>query len=154
MNVPTEILVIVEDAATGDPAADVILLMTIRSGTKNDYHITFPKSDSQGRARLSKADLVGQFEDHWETGLMDYNGSLDAASPVVLFELFDDERMEANREELLAWPLLRNEKKKWKSRNEVFDYMSSSSNRSFAAPKMTVELPSDGIVRFKVAKKF
>lgn len=61
--------------------SEIIVELHIQSGTKNSYCIVFPKTDTRGLAVLSRSDIVEQFEDTWESGLMDYNGDLNTAIP-------------------------------------------------------------------------
>ena len=110
---------------------DLIVQLNVRSGRKNPYHIFLPKTDKDGRAIISKDDFKGQFEDHYGTGLMDYDGSIETAKPEVEVSLFDPAWMIENKKLALAWPLLKNEKPKWKSRQEKYNYMISCRNPKF-----------------------
>jgi hypothetical protein len=69
--------------------SDVIFEMQITSGSKNPYRIIFPKTTRDGHSLLCAADIAGQFTDHLEMALMDYNGSLEDAIEVVTLRLFD-----------------------------------------------------------------
>lgn len=58
---------------------NIISVVKVRSGTKNPFYILFPKTDSQGVAKLTQDDFVGQLIDHFEEALMDYNGTIESA---------------------------------------------------------------------------
>ena len=76
---------------------DIIVQLKVRSGTKNPYYIFFPKTDEDGESILSLNDFSGQFEDHFEAGLMDYNGSIKTANSEVEVSLFDPAWMKKTR---------------------------------------------------------
>jgi hypothetical protein len=59
------------------------------AGDKNPYGIFFPKTDGIGQTRLTAEDIKGQFTDHWEEALMDYNGSIEDANELVTIRLWD-----------------------------------------------------------------
>ena len=129
MELPSTIKLIVK----GEPSSDVsnlIFSLVVTSGHKNKYHIHFPKTSSKGIAELTCEDFKGQFEDHWESGLMDYDGTLESANQEAEIELFNKEQFERSLSTDLAWPLLKNEKGKWKSRKEVADHFLSCGNSS------------------------
>ena len=115
----------------GMKVKDIIVQLKVRSGTKNPYYIFFPKTNEDGESILSQNDFSGQFEDHFETGLMDYNGSIETANPEVEVSLFDPTWMKQNKKLAMAWPLLKNEKSKWYSREEQYSYMVSCINLKF-----------------------
>ena len=110
---------------------DLIIQLKVRSGRKNPYYIFFPKTDEGGKAILYQNDFIGQFEDHYETGLMDYDGSIETANPEVEVSLFDPTWMIENKTLALAWPLLKNEKPTWNSREEKYNYMISCKNPKY-----------------------
>ena len=106
--------------ATPDDLSGLILEIRVTTGTKNPYYILFPKTDADGRAALSRSEFLGQFHDHWESGLMDYQGDVADASSTVEVALFDAERYRANEDVVRLWPLLKHERTKWASRREAF----------------------------------
>jgi hypothetical protein len=121
--------------AKGTPGMDVsgiIFELTVASGTKNPYHIIFPKTDARGVARLSSEQFRGQFEDHWENGLMDYNGTVDSAIPTIIVQLLEKSRIRHNLHILRALPLLKNERQWWSSREEKLQYCLSYRNDQLA----------------------
>ena len=121
---------------------DIIIQMVIFSGTKNHYTICFPKTDSFGNSKLYKSDIIGQFEDHYESGIMDYNGTIESASSVVAISLFDDTFFKNNKPLVLAWPLLHNEKRTWQSRKDYYDYLVMNRNSYFNGQVLNVDLHS------------
>jgi hypothetical protein len=139
MNVPKRITVHV----TSDEGADVsgiIVQMTVTTGQKNPYHIYFPKTDATGIATLTRGDFIGQFKDHWESGLMDHAGRVETADSRVFIELYDPSWSIANRKLALAWPLLKHQRTKWSSREEEYQSRVTSRNRDFVATPITVDL--------------
>jgi hypothetical protein len=124
----------------------LIVELNMPVGRKNPYHIFSPKTDSTGRASITAEDFRGQFEDHWEQGLMDYDGSIESASGHVRVELFDPKRMRENLRFCIAWPLLKNERRTWASRGEQVEYFLSCRNESFelARTPHLVKVPDDG----------
>ena len=109
----------------------LIVQLKVRSGKKNPYYIFFPKTDEDGKSILSRDDFMGQFEDHFESGLMDYDGSVETARPDVEVSLFDPTWLLNNKHLAMAWPLLKNERPKWNSREEQYDYMISCTNLKY-----------------------
>lgn len=109
MNVPNRITVHV----TSDEEADlsgIIVEMSVTTGQKSPYRIYFPKTDTTGAATLTRNDFVGQFKDHWESGLMDHAGTTESADPRVRVSLYDPSWSIANRQLALAWPLMKHER--------------------------------------------
>jgi hypothetical protein len=134
MKLPDEITVSAK-CSDGTPVGRVILTLKVRSGTKNPYFIDFPMTDDLGFASISSADFRGQYEDHWEQGLMDYNGRIEDASPLVDVALFDTIRLRSNRRLAAAWPLLKNEIGRWTDRDQKIDnYLSSENERYTLQP--------------------
>jgi hypothetical protein len=118
--------------ATGEGnLAGIIFIIRVTAGTKNKYSIAFPKTDTSGTALLSEDEFRGQFEDHLEAGLMDYNGTVESADPTVTVCLLDKSRIESNLDLLRAWPLLKNDKKRWRSREEKIQYWLTCRNDLF-----------------------
>jgi hypothetical protein len=109
----------------------VIVQIKVRSGTKNPYFIYLPKTDRSGSATITRDDFVGQFEDHFESGLMDYNGTVEDANPMVEARLYDPTWALRNEHLAMAWPLLTHERTKWKSRREAYEYLTSCRNLHF-----------------------
>jgi hypothetical protein len=132
---------------------DIIVEMTVISGTKNPFHILFPKTADDGSCSISAHDFVGQFTDHYAMGLMDYNGSIASAAQVVAIRLFDPAQLSASIEQVKAWPLLPHESTKWKSREEVIRYLLSCRNLLFAAQPSTVEIAQGATITFNVARR-
>ena len=139
MNTPEKIVARLRSDSGVDPSG-VVLQLTIRSGHRNPYEILLPKTDHSGVSELTSVELVGQFKDHWESGLMDHNGTVDSASPVVDVKLFDKRQFVASRKQLLAWPLLKHERSRWHSREDWFEYYSTCRNEEFAGPEIHVNL--------------
>jgi hypothetical protein len=119
---------------------DLIVQMKVVAGTKNPRFILFPKTDDAGFAQLSAEDFQGQFDDHLESGLMDYNGDVSGASPIVELSLFDVAWSRENRDLALAWPLLRHERSKWQSRAQEYEYRISCRNADFIAAPVSANL--------------
>ena len=120
--------------------SNVIVEMKVQAGRKNPYYIQFPKTDRDGFASLEKNDFIGQFKDHWDEALMDYDGTPETADPIVEISLFDSSWLEENKKAALSWPLLKHEKHKWRSRREQYDYLTSTSNHKFECERVVVDL--------------
>src|SRR5207248_2835791 len=84
----------------------LIAELIVSSGDKNPYRIYFPKTDNFGKTTLTRNDFIGQFRDHWESGLMDHTGDIDSADAIVQVDLYDPRWSLQNRDRALAWPLL------------------------------------------------
>lgn len=104
MKLPPVFLLEVDCRQRGD-LSGLIFNMTVTSGTKNPYHIYFPKTSSDGKAQLTAEEFRGQFNDHPDTFPMDYNGNVETASDVVVFDLYDRQLMEKGWKDLIHWPL-------------------------------------------------
>jgi len=133
--------------------SNIIVEIEVSSGRKNPYHIYFPKTTSDGRARLTAEDFRGQFEDHWEAGLMDYNGSIESAHPVVTLRLFSTEGMLQSIGLVQVWPLLKYESRKWRSREEMIEYFLSCRNGEFHAAPQRAKIEENGVLQFRISKK-
>jgi hypothetical protein len=79
MNLPDVIELIVKADSPTD-LSGLVFSLVVTSGRKNKYWICFPKTSKEGMAELSANDFRGQFEDHSESGLMDYDGTIESAS--------------------------------------------------------------------------
>jgi hypothetical protein len=133
--------------------SDILVGLKIKAGTKNTYLVLFPKTDRYGRAELIKEDLVGQFDDHIEMGLMDYNGTLENAENEVEVSLLDITKIRENKGSLLAWPLRSHEKKKWKTREEEFLYKLTSPNEKYLQSKLLINLKSTNKILYDLKRK-
>jgi len=127
--------------ADADDLSGIIFRMQITAGSKNPHSIFFPKTDAGGHTRLAAKEIEMQFTDHWDMGLMDYNGSLQEANDLVTIHLWDPRSFRQHIDDVLAWPLLSYEKTRWKSRREWFDYMGSCRNDEFTFGGVSIRLP-------------
>ena len=141
------------DCPEGCDLLGLIFQMRVTAGTKNLYYIYFPKTSADGTARLTAEDFRGQFTDHWEMGLMDYNGTVETAGDLVGIELFDPRQMEKESGQLSHWPLLKHERTVWKSRQEMIDYFLSCRNGEFYFFEQSARIPSEGAIRLTVGRK-
>ena len=130
----------------------LIILIKVRSGTKNPFYIEFPKTDWQGAAELTQEDFVGQFMDHFEKALMDYNGTIESAEPIVEVFLFDPSWSINNKQLALAYPLFKHEATKWKTRKEEYNNRITCRNLEYSASPLEIDLESTNLIEFKVAK--
>jgi len=149
MRVPDRILLRLI-SPTPTPLGEVIVQLEVHAGRKNPYFVLFPKTDASGEAILTRDDLVGQFSDHWEMALMDYDGNLETAGPVVQASLFDPTWSLENRALALAWPLLKHEKTKWTSREQEFEHRITCRNLHFSAKPVAVNLDHSQVVVLEV----
>jgi hypothetical protein len=132
--------------AEASDLSDLIFEMQITAGSKNPYRILFPKTIPDGRTVLSASDISGQFTDHWEMALMDYNGSLEDAVEVVTVRLFNPAPTREHYAELLAWPLFTHERTRWQSRREFLDDLLSCRNEQFTFPGLSVRMPKSALI--------
>ena len=132
----------------------IIVEIKVYSGTKNPYRILSPKTDDTGKAEIKKSNFIGQYEDHWEMGLMDYNGTIQDAKTKVDVYLFDPKWEINNKEACLAWPLLKNEKPLWSSRLEQYSYLISCVNQRYKTKKQSINLSKVNNIDVKVEKKW
>jgi len=139
MNLPEDIELKI-DADSNKDLSGVIVQMKVKAGRKNPYFIYFPKTGPDGVARLSKKEFVGQFKDHWEMGLMDYNGTPEDADPGVEVALFGPSWLIENKKLALAWPLLEHEKQRWASREQQYNYMVNNNNNHYSCDTISVNL--------------
>ena len=126
--------------------SDIIFEMQITAGSKNPYRILFPKTTADGRSALSGSEVAGQFQDHWEMALMDYDGTLDQAAELVTLRLFDPALVRERYNELLGWPLFTSERRRWKSRREFLDDLLSCRNEQFTFSGISVRLPESALI--------
>jgi hypothetical protein len=141
------------DCPQGGDLSGLLLQMTVTSGTKNPYHIFFPKTSADGKTSLTADSFRGQFKNHGDVFIMDYNGSVEVASDVVTLQLYDTRLMIKGRKQSLRWPLSKYERTVWKSRQEYVDYFLSCRNLEFEFEKQTVRIPADGAIHLTVTKK-
>ena len=132
--------------AQADDLSDLIFRMQITAGYKNPYGIFFPKTDSVGHTRLTAEDIKGQFTDHWEEALTDYNGSIEDANELVTIRLWDPAQFREGYDELLAWPLFTYERTRWQSRRDYLDYMASCRNDEFTFEGISLRLPGTSLL--------
>jgi hypothetical protein len=141
------------DCPEGGDLSGLIFEMRVTAGTKNLFYICFPKTSAHGTTSITAEDFRGQFADHYEMGLMDYNGSVESAGDLVGIKLFDPRPMTKHRVELSSWPLLKHERTVWRSRQERIEYFLSCRNRDFYFFEQSARIPADGIIRLTVGKK-
>jgi hypothetical protein len=112
------------------PISGIIPSVKLYSGTKNPYFIIFNKTDELGVTKLSYDEIYGQFLDHHEVGLMDYNGSIDKiiSASINILDLSDFKK---NLRSINAWPLLKHEKTNWDDRKKKSNYILSSNNELY-----------------------
>ena len=152
MDIPPQLELAISSNEAAPPAG-LIIGMRVSAGTKNPYHIFFPKTDATGLTALDRAAILGQFKDHWEEGLMDFNGTLESAAQEVTFFLFNSPALEQDPSYALAWPLLTHEKTVWHSRAEKVSYFVNSCNSRYNLPEAAVKIPVDGLVRLQVQRR-
>ena len=151
MDLPDIITIQVSDPS-GQPVPGIIVQLTVKSGNRNTYQILSPMTGRDGLAQITKPEFTGQFEDHWEMGLMDYNGTVESASPEVQVGLFDPTWHMANPEACLAWPLFKNEQARWASRQKQYEALVSCANLQYRAEPTPVNLETQNKISFAVSK--
>ncbi len=153
MDLPESIEIQVHDKSRR-PVEGIIIEVKVKSGTKNPYIILSPKTDSDGKTTITKQDFIGQFKDHWEMGLMDYNGTIESANQNVELYLYNPSWAIENKHLCMAWPLLKNEISLWSSRAEKYDYLISCVNPKYKAKKAVVDIEKTNLITVEVAKKW
>lgn len=149
MRVPKRISVGVTSIDAVD-LGSLIVQITIDPGHRNPYRILLPKTDSAGKSEINRDEFIGQFDDHLEIGLMDHAGPLHRLRPTVDMSLFDDSWWRENKGLALEWPLLTHESRIWSSRQQHYDYITSSNNRAFECRPARVNLHETAIVQLAV----
>lgn len=152
MELPSIVDIFVTDHV-GIPVPNLIMGMRISVGNKNPYRIYFPKTNFAGHSSLSADDIAGQFKDHWEEGLMDYNGTLENADQSVDLFLPDVRLIRSGQRAFLVWPLLTHEKTAWASRQEKLDYFLSSANEHYSLKEFSAAIPSDGRLQVQISAR-
>lgn len=140
MKVPKRVTVHVMSASDDSDLSNIIVELTVTTGRKNPYDIYFPKTDHSGVAALTRKDFIGQFTDHWESGLMDHSGTPETAESTVRVGLYDPSWSIANPDRALAWPLMKHQRTKWSSREEEYRYRTTSRNDEFEFDHLIVDL--------------
>lgn len=130
----------------------IIVELKVVAGTKNPYTILSSKTDKNGTTQISKSDFIGQFEDHWEMGLMDYNGNIEIANNNIEVYLYNPELALENKDSCMAWPLLKNEIPLWNSRAEKYEYITSCNNSKYKAKNRTINIGESNNIIVKVNK--
>jgi len=152
MKVP-EVIILQVKSSGSVSVGELIVQLKVLAGRKNPYFIHFPKTDSAGHAQLTREDFIGQFKDHWESGLMDYAGTPESAAPTVDVSLFDPSWLIENRSLAMAWPLLTHEKTKWKSKNEQYRYKASCRNPEYQSGPVVADLSRTNEIVLQVRAK-
>ena len=152
MRLPPSIRLRVVDRSDS-PVADLIFSMYLSTGQRNPYHIAFPKTDLNGVAELSAADIQGQFDDCIQEDLMGHYGNLADADQTGVFALFDVEQLRRNQVQVLDWPLMTHESTKWPSREARVSYMLSARNALFRFRDEPVMINASGEVRLSVERR-
>jgi hypothetical protein len=130
----------------------LIVMLKVKSGTKNPYYIQFPKTNLQGVAQLTQEDFIGQFMDHFEEALMDYNGTIESAEPIVEISLFDPTWTMKNKKLALAYPLFKHEATKWKTRKAEYNNRITCRNLEFSDSPLGVDIENTDVIKFKVVR--
>jgi hypothetical protein len=152
MNIPETIFAQVSCKSCTD-LGDIIIQLKVKAGRKNPYYIYFPKTESSGKTSLTRDDFIGQFKDHWEMGLMDYDGTPETANSVVEFTLFDPTWLVENKKLALVWPLLNHEKTKWKNRGQQYTFMTNCRNLEFKCRSIKVDLTKTDQIKLEIYRK-
>jgi hypothetical protein len=152
MTLPSVITLNVSSPDGGD-LSGLIFQLRVTSGTKNLYYIYFKKTSADGTTCLTSEDFRGQFNDHVDMFIMDYNGSIESASNLVGVNLFDPTAMSNNRQELSRWPLSKHERAVWDSKKAKIDYFLSSRNKDYYFFEESVRIPPDGLIHLTVGRK-
>jgi hypothetical protein len=91
--------------------------------------------------------------DHFEEALMDYNGSIESAEPMVEVFLFDPTWSINNKKLALAYPLFKHEATKWKTRKEEYHNRITCRNLEFFASPLEIDLENTNPIELKVVRR-
>jgi hypothetical protein len=152
MKVPERVTVRVSCDGASDLSC-LIVELTVSAGRKNPYRIYFPQTDRSGVTTLTRDDFIGQFQDHWEAGIMDYDGSPETAAPLVRVSLYDPSWALRDPAAALAWPLLPHERTKWSSREQEYKHRTSTRNADFVASSVMVDLEETSDIVLTVRRR-
>ena len=130
----------------------LIFQLKVSTGQKDPYFILLPKTNEVGRTEITHEDFVGQFKDHWEMGLMDDSGTPEEADKNIELSLFDPTWLIENQNLALAWPLFKNEKNKWSTRKEEYDYKVSCRNKEHSFAPIIINIETEQTVSLVVIK--
>lgn len=84
---------------------------------------------------------------------MDYNGSVESASPNIKALLYDPSGLIKNKIFCMAWPLLKNESTRWNSREERYEYLVSCANTGYESEIKLVNLEKTNVLSLMVLEK-
>jgi hypothetical protein len=132
---------------------DIIIRMIVHAGSKNPYHIYFPKTNKEGSTSITAGEFSYQFDSHYEIGLMDYNGSIATASQIVTLDLDYQDKLYPSLEIARKSPLLGYERHKWQNSDEIIDYFLSCRNSNFFTDPQSVKIRSNKIIQLVLSKK-
>jgi hypothetical protein len=94
MNFPESLTVIATDSVTGEPVADVALVLRLKARRKNDYYVGPAATDSNGRVSFTRADCEKAIAHSQEMFLMDYEGDLLTCGPHLEIRLHRPENIQ------------------------------------------------------------
>jgi hypothetical protein len=119
---------------------DIFIIMQVKSGTRNPYHIQLPFTNEKGVTSITRQEVAEQMDSAQRYYIMDYNGDIGYCEPVIELSLFDyygDKDGFIRRKRLSS--LSQYEKKRWESIDEVVSYILSNKNNGWVAHK-TIDL--------------
>ena len=117
----------------------IFVIMKQKSGNKNPYFIILPFTDDNGVTVLLRSEVSEQIASTNSYFPMDYKGSIDQCGLVVEFSLFDNRQYKSSLDKIRKSPLSKYEKNRWKTRQEVINYILSNKNDGWIANR-TVDL--------------
>jgi len=127
------------------PLENILILLKVKAGTKNPYRIQLPLTSKSGKTEVARAEVQEQIEAANASFAMDYNGDIEKCAPDVEISLFDGAQYRKHLGAIKHFPLSQYEKKHWKTRQEVIEYVLKNKNSGFTTTK-TVDLSLLGSV--------
>jgi hypothetical protein len=132
---------------------NIILQLKIKAGTKNDYYIFFYKTNIQGESCLHKSDIYEQFKVNQEIFMMDYNGTIETANPIVEISLLEIELFRKSLSIIRTLGLSSYDKKLWNNIDEKIDYFLSSDNDKFLLEPIHVDFEKSTQILIELLNK-
>lgn len=129
---------------SGAPIPNVIFLLLIDTGVKNQFSIRFWKTDQMGNAQLTEAEVNLGIGDCYRNGVSDYHWPNGFMPKTALVELINAKAFE-DRYEILTNPNAypKSQNSRWASNRESVDYVVSSDSKKWKMEPIEIDLTQD-----------
>lgn len=120
---------------------NVLFKILIFARHKNDFSLGPYKSDSSGKVTITKDDLRHEVAATYDSGLMDYAPVEDAYPSIEIRPYQQDEIERYIKSRTTAWTsLLKGEKERWDSIDELIDVFKNSTNHTLKGWKLFAKI--------------